>query len=127
MKTGDFLGEITMMKWVNKARCFFTNVELCSPTYRAARWMTHCRTSLTQQRPMGCTSYGAHFTAMLCVALLSVGAHAQNRLSDKYSERQTFGREAFDKDNNIWVYSPKFAETFGMPPDYTQELKGFEA
>ena len=67
------------------------------------------------------------FLFMLCIALVSISTYAQNPRSDKYAERQTFGREAFDKDNNIWVYSAKFAETFGMPPDYVQELKGFEA
>ncbi|WPC67816.1 hypothetical protein SBP18_04705 [Rhodoferax ferrireducens] len=52
---------------------------------------------------------------------------AQTPWSEKYTERQTFGKQAFAKDNNIWVYTPKFAETFGMPPEHMQELKGFEA
>jgi len=65
--------------------------------------------------------------ATLCAAALCINAHAQTPWADKYSERQTFGRQAFAKDNNIWVYSAKFAQTFGMPPEHIHELKGFEA
>jgi len=72
-------------------------------------------------------SFVSKFLATLCIAILCISAHAQTPWADKYSERQTFGRQAFDKDNNIWVYSAKFAQTFGMPPEHMQELKGFEA
>lgn len=47
-----------------------------------------------------------------------------------YTERQTYkeGQQAFEKDNNVWVYSPAFAKTFGMPPeDIYPELKGIGA
>lgn len=61
------------------------------------------------------------------MVIFAEGAHAQSPQSEKYSERQTFGRQSFDKDNNIWVYTPRFAGTFGMPPENMQDLKGFEA
>lgn len=51
-------------------------------------------------------------------------------LSKPYTERQTYkeGQQAFYKDNNIWVYTPTFAKTFGMPPESIYpELKGIEA
>lgn len=50
--------------------------------------------------------------------------------SKPYVERQTWkeGKQAFYKDNNVWVYSPAFAKTFGMPPENIfPELKGIEA
>lgn len=51
-------------------------------------------------------------------------------LSKPYVDRQTYkeGMQAFYKDNNIWVYTPAFAKTFGMPPENIYpELKGIEA
>lgn len=51
-------------------------------------------------------------------------------LSKPYVERQTYkeGKQAFYKDNNVWVYSSAFAKTFGMPPENIYaELKGIEA
>lgn len=51
-------------------------------------------------------------------------------LSKPYVERQTYkeGKQAFYKDNNIWVYTPAFAKTFGMPPENIYpDLKGIEA
>ena len=71
-------------------------------------------------------NFGLALAILFCV-LTTVNTYAQSPRSDKYSERQTFGREAFDKDNNIWVYSAKFAESFGMPLEKVHELKGFEA
>jgi len=69
----------------------------------------------------------ASVLAVSCTALMHPQMQAQTPWSEKYIERQTFGKQAFAKDNNIWVYTPKFAETFGMPPEHMQDLKGFEA
>lgn len=45
-----------------------------------------------------------------------------------YTSNQTFRGQSFFKDNNIWVYSKKFAETFTMPQEgISNELKGIEA
>jgi hypothetical protein len=52
----------------------------------------------------------------------------RNVQSDRYVVNQTFDGQSFFKDNNVWVYTPKFAETFGMPPEgIFKELKGIEA
>ena len=52
----------------------------------------------------------------------------RNVQSDRYVINQTFDGQAFFKDNNVWVYNQKFADTFGMPPeDIYPELKGIEA
>lgn len=51
-----------------------------------------------------------------------------NVTSDRYIVNQTFGGQAFFKDNNVWVYTPAFAETFGMPSENVDaSLKGIEA
>ncbi len=69
---------------------------------------------------------------LLMMLIFPGGALAQekkrNVQSDRYSINQTFDGEAFFKDNNVWVYTQQFADTFGMPPEgiYT-ELKGIEA
>ena len=47
--------------------------------------------------------------------------------SKPYVERQTFSGRAYFKDNNVWVYTPAFAKTFGMPPENISDLKGIEA
>lgn len=65
--------------------------------------------------------------AIFLFGLLHSQVLAQTPWAEKYTERQTFGKQAFAKDNNIWVYTPKFAETFGMRPEHIQELNGFEA
>lgn len=41
----------------------------------------------------------------------------RNVTSDRYAVNQAFDGQAFVKDNNFWVYTPSFAETFGMPPE----------
>lgn len=51
-----------------------------------------------------------------------------NFASERYVLNQAFDRRAFFKDNNVWVYTPKFAETFGMPPEGSYAgLKGIDA
>lgn len=82
---------------------------------------------------------------LLAIAVLVVSVHAEAEvikasgqtasavpkdLSKPYTERQTWqeGKQAFYKDNNIWVYTPAFAKTFGMPPENIfTDLKGIEA
>ncbi len=69
---------------------------------------------------------------LLMMLIFPGGALAQekkrNVQSDRYSINQTFDGEAFFKDNNVWVYTQKFADTFGMPPEgIYSELKGIEA
>lgn len=80
---------------------------------------------------MGSTSiFRCHF---LLVIGLFLGGHsiaedrARNVLSDRYAINQTFDRQSFSKDNNVWVYTQMFADTFGMPPENIFELKGIEA
>lgn len=49
-------------------------------------------------------------------------------LAKPYVERQVFKGKAYFKDNNVWVYTPAFAKTFGMPPENVYaELEGIEA
>ena len=69
--------------------------------------------------------------AMLVLVAGAAPVHAQRRpnvTSDSYVVNQTFGGQSFFKDNNVWVYTPRFAETFGMPPaDVDPGLQGIEA
>lgn len=52
----------------------------------------------------------------------------RNLASDRYEINQTYDGQAFTKDNNIWVYTAEFAETFGMPKSgIDKELTGIEA
>ena len=66
----------------------------------------------------------------LFVMAISLSTVAGNAYSDSdkalpkdfskpYTERQTYkeGQQSFYKDNNVWVYTPAFAKTFGMPPE----------
>ena len=82
---------------------------------------------------INCSFPHAIFFAMLIVALAyPLSANAQERKrnvqSDRYVINQTFDGQSFFKDNNVWVYTPKFAETFGMPQEGVYpELKGIEA
>jgi len=69
---------------------------------------------------------------LLLMLILPGGAFAQekkrNVQSDRYIINQTFDGQAFFKDNNVWVYNQKFADTFGMPPEGVyNDLKGIEA
>lgn len=70
------------------------------------------------------------------ISVMAGNAHSANvttqpkDLSKPYIERQTYkvGQQSFYKDNNVWVYTPAFAKTFGMPPENIDpELNGIEA
>ena len=79
--------------------------------------------------------------AAACVRLfLAVAvAHAQptqtqtpQRLSTPSNQssheiNQTFDGRAFFKDNNIWVYTKDFADLFGMPAKYIEDVQGIAA
>lgn len=80
---------------------------------------------------------------MLCLALGSYSldsmAQAQapesqqrlstprNPSSQRYEINQTFDGQAFYKDNNVWVYTKKFADLFGMPIQYIDDVQGVAA
>ncbi len=51
----------------------------------------------------------------------------RNAQSQRYEINQTFDGQAFDKDNNIWVYTKAFADLFGMPAQYIEGVEGAEA
>lgn len=51
----------------------------------------------------------------------------RNSSSQRYEINQTFGGQAYAKDNNIWVYDKEFAELFGMPAKYIDDLQGATA
>lgn len=52
----------------------------------------------------------------------------RNASSDRHDVNQKFDGLAFTKDNNIWVYTADFAETFGMSSDGVEsQLLGIEA
>lgn len=79
---------------------------------------------------------GRHALRRLIAGLLTISTCSfvnandkqRNGSSTNYSINQTFDGEAFFKDNNVWVYTSKFAETFGMPKDgIDDQLKGIEA
>jgi len=75
-------------------------------------------------------AFAIGMSAMSGNALCDSGTIPPKDLSKPYTERQTYkeGKQAFYKDNNLWVYSPAFAKTFGMPPENVYaELKGIEA
>jgi hypothetical protein len=69
----------------------------------------------------------AVFLTVFIAVGMPLNLMAQSPIGPTYIERQTFGRRAFDKDNNVWVYTTAFANTFGMPAEHVQELRGFEA
>ncbi|HEX4986740.1 MAG TPA: hypothetical protein VFV71_11820 [Burkholderiales bacterium] len=80
------------------------------------------------------TKYFWHLLLIVTGACLGVcdDTQAQQRVrnaaSDRYVVNQTFDGQAFFKDNNVWVYTPAFAETFGMPPEGVDpNLNGIEA
>lgn len=50
-----------------------------------------------------------------------------NQSSQRYEINQTFGGQAFSKDNNIWVVDKDFADLFGMPKQYIEDLQGAAA
>lgn len=44
-----------------------------------------------------------------------------------YEERQTFRGHVYRKDTNVWAYTREFADLFGMPLKYVDDLQGLEA
>ena len=70
----------------------------------------------------------------LTAACIAAPAHAQligssrNASSERYEINQTFDGQSYFRDNNSWVVTKEFADTFGMPPSAVDsELKGIEA
>lgn len=51
----------------------------------------------------------------------------RNSASQRYEVNQTFDGQAFYKDNNVWVYNKEFAELFGMPAKYIEDVQGVVA
>jgi hypothetical protein len=51
----------------------------------------------------------------------------RNSASQRYEVNQTFDGQAFYKDNNVWVYNKEFADLFGMPAKYIEDLQGAAA
>lgn len=47
--------------------------------------------------------------------------------SQRYETNQTFDGRAFYKDNNVWVYTKEFADLFGMPAKYIEDVQGIAA
>lgn len=81
---------------------------------------------------------GAAWAATLaipCAALAQDGATAQqqrlstprNSASQRYEINQTFGGQAYYKDNSVWVYDKDFAELFGMPAKHIEAIEGATA
>lgn len=51
----------------------------------------------------------------------------RNQSSQRYEINQTFDGQAFFKDNNVWVYTKEFADLFGMPAQYIEDVQGIAA
>ena len=50
------------------------------------------------------------------------------KVPNNYVEQQTFKGQAFERDNNIWIYNKEFAKQFGMPEQWvSSEISGIEA
>lgn len=83
---------------------------------------------LLKLNTVGAVLLGLSFVLSACAADTAVGTPPPKDFSKPYVERQTFVGKAFYKDNNVWVYTPAFAKTFGMPSENIyHELKGIEA
>lgn len=50
-----------------------------------------------------------------------------NQSSQRYEINQTYGGQAFFKDNNIWAVNKEFADLFGMPQQFIDDLGGVAA
>jgi hypothetical protein len=50
-----------------------------------------------------------------------------NQSSQRYEINQTFGGQAFFKDNNIWAVNKGFADLFGMPQQSIADVQGVAA
>lgn len=74
-------------------------------------------------------------SVMPAAALAQDGAAAQqqrlstprNTASQRYEINQTFGGQAYYKDNSVWVYDKEFAELFGMPGKHIEAIEGATA
>lgn len=51
----------------------------------------------------------------------------RNSASQRYEVNQAFDGQAFYKDNNVWVYTKEFADLFGMPAKYIEDVQGVAA
>ena len=51
----------------------------------------------------------------------------RNQSSQRYEVNQTFDGQAYFKDNNVWVYTKEFADVFGMPAKYIEDIQGIAA
>ena len=51
----------------------------------------------------------------------------RNAASQRYEINQTFDGQPFRKDNNVWVYTKEFADLFGMPAAYIEDVQGVAA
>ncbi|MDI9334813.1 MAG: hypothetical protein QM533_10600 [Cytophagales bacterium] len=67
----------------------------------------------------------------ILVATTLLTAQAQdkprNGASQRYEVNQTFDGTSFLKDNNVWIYTKEFADTFGMPAAGIGAIQGAEA
>lgn len=68
----------------------------------------------------------------VCVGLLAWGGAvcAQDSAAPTtraYEDRQTFRGHVYRKDTNVWAYTREFADLFGMPLKYVDDLQGLEA
>ena len=50
-----------------------------------------------------------------------------NQSSQRYEINQTFDGQAYRRDNNLWVYTKEFADLFGMPKHYIEDVRGIAA
>jgi hypothetical protein len=51
----------------------------------------------------------------------------RNQSSQRYEINQTFDGQVYNKDNNVWVYTKEFADLFGMPQQYIEDVQGIAA
>lgn len=77
--------------------------------------------------------YSATFLLLLCaqpVMALDPSerlSRVTNQSSQRYEINQTFGGQAFFKDNNIWAVNKEFADLFGMPQQFIEDVQGIAA
>lgn len=51
----------------------------------------------------------------------------RNSASQRYEINQTFDGQVYRKDNNVWAYTKEFADLFGMPEKYIDDVRGIAA
>jgi hypothetical protein len=71
-------------------------------------------------------SFGKWLGLLLWISLPFAGGQASAAPGDSYADTWTAERgSAYTEDTNVWVYTPKFAERFGMPEKWeSTKLKG---